>query len=139
MKKILFVLSLVFVLFAPNYVFAQTTNRTTPTTNQTSTGGSNQVQDGLSSISGSFPNTAIDTTNPQDFIKKIIDWALYLAAMIAVIFIIVGGYMYITSAGSDSKANTGLKTARNALIGLAMIVLSYLIVQVVYNFLVGKS
>jgi hypothetical protein len=71
-----------------------------------------------------------------EFAKVIIDWALYLAAVIAVIFIIIGGYYYITSAGSDDRAKKGRETLINAIIGLTLVILSFIIVQVVYRFLV---
>jgi hypothetical protein len=101
----------------------------------TTTGGS--PQDGLNAISPAYPAGARQTgTDVQTVAKKIIDWALYLAAIISVIFIIIGGYLYITSAGNDVQAGKGRKTLVNALIGLALVVLSYAIVQIVYRFLI---
>ena len=118
--------------------YAQTTTRT-----NTSTGGSNslpagdKVQGGLNAIKESFPDTVVDKASTfSDLVKTIIDYALYLAAIIAVIFIIIGGYMYITSAGKDDQAKNGRKTLANALIGLVIVVLSYVIVQVVYELLI---
>ncbi len=96
--------------------------------------GQDCVNKGLSDIAGSFPNSG----RVQDFptlVKTVINWALYLSAIVAVIFIIIGGFLYITSAGNDSQAKKGRDTLVNALIGLTIIVLSYMIVQVVYNFL----
>ncbi len=55
--------------------------------------------------------------------------------MVAVIFIIVGGFIYMTSAGDQTKATKGRQTLVNALIGLTLVVLSYIIVQLVYRFL----
>lgn len=105
---------------------------------QPSTGSGDKVQEGLNAIGSAYPQGAREDLNVQQFVKKIIDWALYIAAIIAVIFIIIGGYMYITSAGDPGKAGKGRTTLVNALIGLAIIVLSYLIVQIVYNFLVNR-
>lgn len=120
-----------FMMFAPSFapVYAQTNTGTT-----TVCTGSNCAQDGLTAISGAFPNT----TRAQDIpslVRLIINWALYLSAIIAVIFIIIGGFYYITSSGDSTQATKGRTTLVNALIGLTIIVLSYLIVQVVYNFL----
>lgn len=115
----------VMVLAMPLAVLAQT-----PTT------GGDRVQAGLDSIKDTYPTGATESTNLQDGAKKIIEWALYLAAIIAVVFIIIGGYYYITAAGRDEQAKQGRKTLVNALIGLAIIVLSFMIVQVVYRFLV---
>ncbi|HEX3099855.1 MAG TPA: hypothetical protein VHQ41_02680 [Patescibacteria group bacterium] len=93
----------------------------------------NCVGSGLNDIAQAFP--ARTTHTIPELAKLVINWALYLAAIIAVIFIIIGGFMYITSAGDSAKASKGRATLVNALIGLTMIVLSYLIVQIVYNFL----
>lgn len=93
-------------------------------------------QDGLNAVKQAYPSGAQGTTNDiPTVMKKIIDWALYLAAITAVIFIIIGGYYYITSAGNETQAGKGRSTLTNALIGLTLVVLSYLIVQIVYNFL----
>lgn len=102
-------------------------------------GSADCAQRGLSDIGQAFPGGVKDANySIKDIARKIIEWALYLAAIIAVIFIIIGGFMYITSAGDPAKATKGRTTLVNALIGLAIIILSYLIVQVVYNFLVQK-
>lgn len=105
---------------------------------QPSSGGGDKVQEGLNTIGSAYPQGARENLNVQAVVKKVIDWALYIAAIIAVIFIIIGGFMYITSAGDPGKAGKGRTTLTNALIGLAIIVLSYLIVQIVYNFLVNR-
>jgi hypothetical protein len=110
------------------------------TTGNSSTAGGDRVQDGLNSISDAFPDTVVNKdTTLSETAKKIIDVALYVAAIIAVIFIIYGGYRYIFSAGSEEGAKAGRQTLFNALIGLAIIVLSYIIVQVVYKFLVNQT
>lgn len=98
--------------------------------------GDGKVQEGLTAISDAFPDTVVDKdSTPQELAKRIIEYALYLSAILAVLFIIYGGYLYIFSAGSDDKAKEGRKTLTNALIGLTLIVLAYIIVQVVYRFL----
>ncbi len=111
---------------------------TIPIVHAQPSGSGNGVQEGLSTVGDAFPNGAKENLDVGAVIKKIIDWALYLAAVIAVIFIIYGGFLYITSAGDATQATKGRTSLVNALIGLAMVVLSYLIVQVVYNFLVNR-
>lgn len=132
-----FIILLVLSPFAS--VEAQIKPKTTP---GTSTSGGNQktVQDGLDDISAAFPETAIKKdTGPEELAKTIIEYALYLSAVIAVIFIIYGGYQYIFSGGSDEKAKDGRKTLTNALIGLTIIVFAFIIVQVVYKFLINEN
>lgn len=69
----------------------------------------------------------------NDLIKTIINWLLAIAFAIAVLFLIIGGFQYITSAGNEEAAQKGKSTAINALIGIIIIVLSYVIVNVVAN------
>ncbi len=117
-------------------VDAQTTTK--PATSTTSS--SDRVQDGLDSISDAFPETIVDKeATPEGLAKRVIDIALYVSAIVAVIFVIYGGYQYIYAGGNDETSKAGRKTLVNALIGLAIIVLSYIIVQVVYRFLTDQS
>lgn len=69
--------------------------------------------------------------------RLILNWALTLAFLLAVIYLIYGGFQYITSAGNADQATKGRTTIVNALIGIVVIVLSYTIVQIVYKFISG--
>ncbi len=116
--------------FVPAFATVQAQN---PSSNPACT--TNCTQSGLSAISPAFPARTERTV--EQISRLIINWALYLSAIIAVIFIIIGGFKYITSQGNATKAGEGRQTLINALIGLTMIVLSYIIVQIVYNFLIS--
>ena len=65
----------------------------------------------------------------------VIDIVLGLAATVAVVFIIIGGSMYLTSAGNEERAEKGKKALLNAILGLVIIILSFAIVRVVNNLL----
>ena len=71
--------------------------------------------------------------------RLIINWALAIAFIVAVIMLIVGGFRYITSAGNAETAGKGKTTIVNALIGIVIIVLSYIIVQIVWRFVAGQG
>ncbi len=71
--------------------------------------------------------------------RLIINWALAIAFLGAVIVLIYGGFRYIFSAGNDASAKTGMTAIRNALIGIVIIVLSYVVVQIVYRFVSGQG
>ncbi|MEZ4180339.1 MAG: pilin [Candidatus Doudnabacteria bacterium] len=99
---------------------------------------SNQsVQGGLNDLKSAFPDTVAGDGDPQDLVRNIIEWALYIGAMLAVLFIIYGGYLYLTSGGNDSQVKKGKETVIYALVGLVVIVMAWVIVQTVYNFLVN--
>lgn len=124
--------AMMFVTPSPAPVFAQTQ---TPGVTACPPGATDCAQRGLNDIGSAFPGGTQQNYSIRDIARLIINWALYIAAIIAVIFIIIGGFMYITSAGDPAKATKGRTTLVNALIGLTIIILSYLIVQIVYNFL----
>lgn len=71
--------------------------------------------------------------------RLIINWALAIAFIAAVIMLIYGGFLYITSAGNTENATKGKTAIINALVGIVIIVLSYIIVQIVYRFVSGSS
>lgn len=71
--------------------------------------------------------------------KLIINWALAIAFIAAVIILIYGGFLYITSAGNETQSKTGKTAIFNALIGIVIVVLSYIIVQIVYRFVAGTG
>ena len=71
--------------------------------------------------------------------RLIINWALAIAFIAAVIMLIYGGFKYITSAGNTTSAGEGKTAIINALVGIVIIVLSYIIVQIVYRFVSGST
>jgi hypothetical protein len=71
--------------------------------------------------------------------RLILNWALTLAFLLAVIYLIIGGFQYITSAGNTEKATKGRATVVNSVIGIVIIILSYTIVQIVYKFVSGAA
>ncbi len=58
---------------------------------------------------------------------------LPLVGIISILFIIIGGFRYVSSAGNDEMAAAGKKTMVNAIIGLVIVIVSYTIVVVVFN------
>jgi hypothetical protein len=78
--------------------------------------------------------TGINCTKDTDlnkFILRIINIILGVTLAIDVLFLIIGGFFYITSAGNEERASKGKTTVINAIIGLVIIVLSYVIANVV--------
>lgn len=78
-------------------------------------------------------------TTVNSLISTVINWALGIAFGIAVLFLIIGGFWFITAGGNEEQSGKGRKTVVNALIGIVIVVLSYVIVSVVANFVSGKS
>jgi hypothetical protein len=78
-------------------------------------------------------------TSISNFIIKIINIALTVAGLIAVLFLIIGGFRYITSAGNEETAEQAKKVITNAIIGVVVIILSFVIVRVISNALISNQ
>lgn len=70
-------------------------------------------------------------TEAQQFIQSIINVALTFVGLIALGFLIYGGFQYITAAGDEGKAESAKKTILYAIIGLIVIGLAAAVVNFV--------
>ena len=93
------------------------------------------IEKGLDDVSDLFSHTGISgsttLTGRFGLIESAIILLLGLAFGLAVLFLIIGGFYYITSAGNEEQAEKGRKTLINSIIGLVVIILSYTIVRIV--------
>lgn len=89
------------------------------------------VTDGLSSIRGNFGVTRYGDGTAMGFLQTIINILLYFSVGIAVLFVVIGGYQYITSGGNQEQADKGKKTLINAVIGIVVITLAFVVINAV--------
>ncbi|MDD4607261.1 MAG: hypothetical protein PHS07_02940 [Patescibacteria group bacterium] len=80
----------------------------------------------------------IPENDPKILVGKIIKAFLGFLGTIALVMVIYGGFMWMTSAGNETKIEKGKNTLLWAVIGLATIFLSYTILTMVFNALEGK-
>jgi hypothetical protein len=76
------------------------------------------------------------TNGGNDFnylIVYLIQLILGFVGLVALMYLIWGGYLYITSGINAGLAEQGKKTIKNAIVGLIIVTLSYIIVIVVVN------
>jgi hypothetical protein len=66
---------------------------------------------------------------PSAVIVRIIEAILGLVTIVAAIFLIIGGFKYITASGNPEQIETAKKTILYAVIGLVIILLSYAITR----------
>jgi type IV secretory pathway VirB2 component (pilin) len=76
------------------------------------------------------------TRSVTELIARVINILLFFAGIVAVVFVIIGGFMYMTARGNDTQAGQGIKTLKHALVGLVIVILAYVLVRVVVDFLV---
>ncbi|MDP4127592.1 MAG: pilin [Bacillota bacterium] len=72
-------------------------------------------------------------TDVPKIINDVIGWVLLLTGSITVLFIVYGGFKYVTSAGNKEQAESAKKTLTYAIIGLVIIVLAKIVVSLVTN------
>jgi hypothetical protein len=90
---------------------------------------------------GLFPDLSLgDNITVAGIIMYIITRILLpLVGLISMLFIIIGGFQFITARGDEEAASAGKKTLTNAIIGLVIVILSYIIVTVTINALKGSA
>lgn len=72
-------------------------------------------------------------TDLGDLATVVIDWVLLVAMILAVIYLIYSGIIYITAGGNPDAAKKGQQGVINAIIGIVIIALAYVIAYSVAN------
>ncbi len=96
----------------------------------------NSVTEGLQmgGLQGLFGYGGLNSSQSlPELIANVIRLMLLFAGAIAVVFVIIGGYQYLTSGGNEEAAEKGKKTLINAIIGVVVIILAYVIINVIVN------
>lgn len=70
-------------------------------------------------------------TDLKALVLQIVDYFLLFLGLIAVIMVIYGGVTYVTSAGNDEAIGNAKKIIMYALIGIVVILLSFVVVNAV--------
>lgn len=117
-KKIIGLLVLSFVLFLGVFYFSPVLAQSTDTL-------------GIAAVDKSI---SLGGDDIRVIIAKIIRAVLGLLGLVAVVIVIYGGFTFMTAGGDEEKVARGKKILINGLIGLAIILCSFIIVQ----FVLGK-
>jgi len=67
----------------------------------------------------------------SSFVRTIVDILLYILGAVAVIMVIIGGFMYVTSGGDTTAVTKAKNTILYAVVGLVVAILAYAIVHFV--------
>ncbi|MBQ6461391.1 hypothetical protein IJJ36_03105 [Candidatus Saccharibacteria bacterium] len=76
-------------------------------------------------------NSACINSAPETLVTNLVGWVIGIAGVVSAIFLVIGGVGYITSSGDANKLQKSKNTITYALIGLAIVGLSEIIVSVV--------
>ena len=89
---------------------------------------------GLGELLIKWENATVDSL-VEDKIWIAIDFFIYFSAFVAVVLIVVAGYMFITSAGDPEKVQKAQKVITGAIVGMVIVFLARMIVGFVFDVL----
>jgi tellurite resistance protein TehA-like permease len=81
-----------------------------------------------------FPNDVEKLTDVDAFIRGIIRVVFIFATLAVLLFLIYGGFKWVTSGGDKTKTEEARGTITAAIVGLAIIALSFIIVRLLEAF-----
>lgn len=81
----------------------------------------------------------LGTKTPVEITGSIINWALGLLALISVVFILYGGFTWLTSGGNEKQIETAKGVLKAAIIGLVIIMASLGISNYIFAVLINAS
>lgn len=73
----------------------------------------------------------------SNLVTLIITWVIYVAGVLAFLFLVYSGILYITAGGNSEQAKKAQAGLVNAVIGIIIVVLSYVILRAVVNLALG--
>ena len=76
-------------------------------------------------------NPFVDLPTLLEFLRDAVGWLLAFGLIIAVGMIIWGGIKYVTAGGNQEKAGEGAKIVGYSLLGVAIMVLAFALVNIV--------
>lgn len=124
-KVVAVIVSLFGLLMLAGPVFAQSVQQ--EINNGLCSGSNLQIPTGSSS--GSCSGVGQASNSLEKFVKKVVNLLSAVIGVVAVIMIMVGGFRYVTSGGSDSSVTSAKNTILYAIIGLIIVALSQVLVH----------
>lgn len=82
-------------------------------------------------VSGISIKNPIGTNDFTTLVQNVLKWVLSVVGGVALLMLIYGGMLYISSAGDQKQAEQGKKVVTWTILGLVVILLSYSIMRVV--------
>jgi type IV secretory pathway VirB2 component (pilin) len=87
-----------------------------------------------------FVPSNLSSLTAQTLITNIVQVLLIVAGLVAFVYLIIGGYQYITAGGNADQATAARSTILNAIIGIVIVFASYAILSWFMSyFLTGKA
>jgi len=87
-------------------------------------------------IKNPSPTHLVNIDNFGTLLVNVISLLLKFAGAIAVLFLVIGGFQYISARGNEEASEKAKKTISGAIIGIVIIVMAYAVVAIVNDILV---
>lgn len=92
-----------------------------------------QACQGLTDLDSSTGCNATADNGIHNLVTSIVKLLSTIVGILAVIFIIVGGFKYVTSGGDSNRVSSAKNTIIYALVGLVIVAISQFLVNFVFN------
>lgn len=92
-----------------------------------------EVCSGIGAATNSAGNCTGGGTSVTSIIRTVVNILSWIVGVTAVIMVIIGGFMYVTSAGESGKASTARSTIIYAIVGLVIVAFAQSIVRFVLD------
>ncbi|MFA5318522.1 MAG: pilin [Patescibacteria group bacterium] len=89
--------------------------------------------------SGTQNAIGLGSSDPREIAARVINILLGFLGIIAVVLILVGGFMWMTAAGNDDKVATAKKVMVAGVIGLVIVLAAFGIAKFVVSALLGAT
>ena len=126
MKKLLFSIAMILAVLLPSTLVLANEKETIRPVSKLA--GTIKLADDPPTWDNYVPDEAKRVSGLDKAAKNIIRILLILASVVAIIYLIIGGYTYVTAGGNADAAGAAKNTVLNALIGLIIIFSAYAIV-----------
>ncbi len=80
-------------------------------------------------------NNPLNANTFTELFLRIADWVAGIASTVAVLMVVIGGIQYMVSGGSEEKVKKARQTIQWSLIGLAIILASWGLLQALFDIL----
>ena len=97
------------------------------------------VGDVLGWGSAQVPTEVSSAKSVVEIVQGLLNFLLGVSGLLAMIMLVIGGFMFFAAAGDEKRAETAKSIVKFAIMGIAVIVLSLIVVRTVTALLSGTA
>jgi len=133
MKKKILSLLILSLFLVPSLALVNSANANSDTYNNFGYG----YVDGTAGVNGE--SIVLGNTDPRTMITKIINVALTLLGIVAVVIVLLGGFKWMTAGGNEDKVGEAKKILGAGIIGLVIILAAWGIAAFILNVMMSAT